>query len=431
MSDSVADLIGRARALLTEAADRDPRLLTGQDIAAVESGLVALRTQTDALIASHAEAGESLELPRRSGRSSMTAWISRLTGCAPGEISTVLTTHRLVRHHTDALEAWRTGTLSTGKTRAVGEALDRLPSTFTAEETAVCEQALLTDARHLSVSGLRRRGNQLFEQVAPEAADQLLHDQLVREDLRAVAHTSCTIAPSGVPGLHTLTAHLPITEATKLATMLEAMVAPRRWHLRAHHAEGDLAALRPEQQRGQALCDLIGRLEPPCEAGGMTATVVVTVDHATLLGELGTATLATGEEVSAGEARRLACDAGILPAVLGGERQLLDVAPERRRHSRRQRVAIAHRDGGCCWEGCERPPGWCETHHLTPWSERGPTTVDNGALLCGYHHRLVHNGDWQTRLADDHVVEVIPPARIDPQRRPRRNERHLVQKPRC
>ena len=70
-----------------------------------------------------------------------------------------------------------------------------------------------------------------------------------------------------------------------------------------------------------------------------------------------------------------------------------------------------------------RPPAWCEAHHLRFWRDRGPTDLANGTLVCGFHHRLLHGGDWQARMAPDGIVEIIPPARIDPDRRPIRHER--------
>src|SRR5690606_9295833 len=125
--------------------------------------------------------------------------------------------------------------------------------------------------------------------------------------------------------------------------------------------------------------------------------------------------------ISAAELRRLACEAGILPAVLGGTSQILDVGRERRLHTTAQRIALAHRDGGCAFPGCDRPPGWTEAHHIEPWSHGGPTTVDNGVLLCAPHHRLMHRTDWQVRLARDGLPEFLPPVAVDPRRRPRRN----------
>jgi hypothetical protein len=96
---------------------------------------------------------------------------------------------------------------------------------------------------------------------------------------------------------------------------------------------------------------------------------------------------------------------------------------------RYQRLALAQRDGGCLWRGCDRPPAWCEAHHLTGWAVGGPTDLANGGLFCGFHHRLLHGGEWQARMAPDGVVEVIPPARIDPDQTPIRHARFKRRRP--
>ncbi len=81
------------------------------------------------------------------------------------------------------------------------------------------------------------------------------------------------------------------------------------------------------------------------------------------------------------------------------------------------------RDQGCVFPGCERPAAWCEAHHRIPWSRGGPTDLDNGCLLCSFHHHLIHQGEWDLDLATDGITDVIPPARIDPERRPIRHQR--------
>jgi hypothetical protein len=85
---------------------------------------------------------------------------------------------------------------------------------------------------------------------------------------------------------------------------------------------------------------------------------------------------------------------------------------------------LVARDHGCTFPGCDRPPRWCAGHHLKHWADGGPTNLDNLALLCGEHHRLIHDGDWQARLGNDHHPEFIPPAHLDSTRRPRHNIFH-------
>ena len=134
--------------------------------------------------------------------------------------------------------------------------------------------------------------------------------------------------------------------------------------------------------------------------GGCSATVVVTMTLEQLLADLheaGVCTLDTGGRISATEARRLACTAGIIPMVLGGTGQVLDVGRRRRLHTEPMRLAMGVRDGGCTALGCETPPGRCHAHHDTPWSEGGTTTIATGRLLCPHHHRRIHDPKYETR----------------------------------
>ena len=149
---------------------------------------------------------------------------------------------------------------------------------------------------------------------------------------------------------------------------------------------------------GHALMDLIEHIGSDAVpfAGGIAATIVVTLDHDTLRSGLGAATLDTGTPISASQARRMACEAGIIPVVLDGASQPLDIGREKRLHTKYQRTAMGVRDKGCVAEGCDRPPASCESHHKTPWEHGGDTNVEDGALACPYHHSLFHHPKWTT-----------------------------------
>lgn len=126
------------------------------------------------------------------------------------------------------------------------------------------------------------------------------------------------------------------------------------------------------------------------------------------------------EPVSAATARRYLCDVGALPIVLSGSSEPLDLGRPRRLFSGPQRVALATQDGGCRFPSCDRPPSWCEAHHIDPYSRGGPTDVRNGALLCRRHHLLLHDQGWQiVHGLDPGELLLIPPASIDPGRAPR------------
>jgi hypothetical protein len=123
--------------------------------------------------------------------------------------------------------------------------------------------------------------------------------------------------------------------------------------------------------------------------------------------------------VSAGTARRYLCNTGALPIVLGGSSEPLDLGVARRLFSAAQRVALATRDGGCRFGDCDRPPSWCEAHHIDPYSTGGATDLSNGILLCRKHHLALHNYGWRIdRAGPPGEFLLIPPANIDPERRP-------------
>jgi len=109
-----------------------------------------------------------------------------------------------------------------------------------------------------------------------------------------------------------------------------------------------------------------------------------------------------------------------------GASQVLDLGRCRRPFNRAQRRAAAIRDRGCVAPGCTAPPAACHVHHAQWWSRGGPTDIDNAALLCGFHHRMVHRQDWAITLAANGYPHLHPPPAIDPTGRPRQHHRFTL-----
>jgi hypothetical protein len=183
---------------------------------------------------------------------------------------------------------------------------------------------------------------------------------------------------------------IPVLHADLLKKALQVLTAPRRI------GEGRLdpktgKKLPYEVLLGQGLMELLENHLDPTKlpsTGGSPFTVVFTIGLAVLTTGIGVATLETGTRISAGEARRLACRAGIIPAVLGGESVILDLGREHRLFDRHQRIAMNLKYGGCAAEGCDRPPSWTEGHHRDPWAKGGATDLANGIPLCPPHHHM-------------------------------------------
>jgi len=165
------------------------------------------------------------------------------------------------------------------------------------------------------------------------------------------------------------------------------------------------------------VCRLANACGEVPENGGDRPQVVVTVEFDKLRAQLGAGLLDDGGQLSPAAVRQMACDAEILPVVLGGTGQVLDVGRERRLITGAIRRALVVRDKGCAFPGCGRPPRWCHGHHVRHWSAGGESCVDNAVLLCGYHHRLIHHSEWEVRMVDRLPV-FVPPSYLDKERRP-------------
>ncbi len=126
--------------------------------------------------------------------------------------------------------------------------------------------------------------------------------------------------------------------------------------------------------------------------------------------------------VSASTAERHVCSVGTVPIHFDSAGQVLNVGREHRLYTPRQRIGLAARDGGCLWPGCDRPPSWCEAHHIDEWhAHDGRTDLADGVLLCRFHHLMVHDQGWRiTRdtREDSARYQATPPAAIDPKRNP-------------
>ena len=115
-------------------------------------------------------------------------------------------------------------------------------------------------------------------------------------------------------------------------------------------------------------------------------------------------------ELSVATIRRLACDAEIIPAVLGTRGEPLDVGRAKRLVTLAIWAALVIRDRHCAFPGCDRPPLMCHAHHILHWISGGETKLSNLVLLCSHHHRVIHHSPWEIRLnPDDHTPEFLPP----------------------
>ncbi|GHH29671.1 HNH endonuclease signature motif containing protein [Amycolatopsis oliviviridis] len=208
----------------------------------------------------------------------------------------------------------------------------------------------------------------------------------------------------------------------RTAAALEAYAKPRPVD------EFGQADLRMKCERlGDAWAELLDlAIACPDQPGtsGYRTLVHVTIGLEELKSGIGKACLDFVGTMTAREARMAACDCLMLPVVMNAAGEPLDVGRLRRFVTPGQRRALNIRDRGCAFPGCHRRPKNCHAHHIEHWADGGPTDLRNLVLLCSFHHRLIHHGDWQVRMAADGLPEFIPPQYLDPLRRSRRNTLH-------
>ena len=206
------------------------------------------------------------------------------------------------------------------------------------------------------------------------------------------------------------------------AAMFDAIAAVIDAHATPLTAEDDRSA---GERQAEALADVCGYVldHAPSsvlpDAGGHRPHVNVLIRLDDLENRARAGCLDFGGPIPPESLRMLCCDAAVVPVVLNGKGQPLDVGRATRTIPDGLRRAVAARDRGCAHPGCGRPPSWCEVHHIVEWELGGETKLSNLAMLCRVHHRQVHSTEWVVRIRDG-LPEFIPPKWLDFEQKPRR-----------
>ncbi len=340
---------------------------------------------------------------RAAGFSGTDAWTARHTNISRTQAAReVALATDLKTGHDATAAALGHGSLSPEHAAVIVSATRQLPPGVSPAQKATVEASLVAKAARFSPDQLRRIARRAIEAVEPDQGVVDAHENdLVRTDEEA-AREKCTLTfHDNQDG--TVTGHftVPTLAAAVLRKVIESMTAPRRMRASTDPGHGSDRAFDWRHRRGLAFAELLEHLPTDHLHPKTAATVVVTIDHTLLLGALRTAGLDSGEIISAGEARRLACGAGILPAVLGSKSVALDLGRENRLFSEPQRLAIGIKHQTCAADGCERPFAWCELHHRQPWHRGGRTDLNQAVPLCHFHHQRIHDHGYQTRSLPD------------------------------
>ena len=292
------------------------------------------------------------------------------------------------------------GELLQDQAQVIVAAVDALPDLLDADDRNRGEAHLVQLARTYDARQLKALGRHLLEVVDPEAAEREIAKRLEAEEAAAARATSFTMVDDGRGKAHGRFT-VPSLHGAMLRKLLQGFANPQ---VKDPIPRRNSAAKTPDEPgplrlTAEVMGDAFVRLVEsyPVEmvpaSGGLNATVVVTMPLESLQGGLRRATVCgTDVDVSAAEARRLACAAGVIPAVLDGKSRVLDLGRRKRLASPAQRLAkIVEQQGSCGIEHCDRPASWADAHHWKKrWVDGGRTDLDDLVLICPRHHTLAH-----------------------------------------
>ena len=271
----------------------------------------------------------------------------------------------------------------------------------TAEQVGV---AAVREAESILVKAAKEMGPGRFRIVIAHLRHALDPDGALEDANQSFERRYLHLSES-LDGVYYLDGRLDPEGGAALATALDALMKPLPQEER-----------RARQRRADALVELgrralnSGRLP---EVGGQRPHVNVSAGLETLAAALGQpgGDLEWGCPVPAETVRRLACDCALTMIVLDKDGKPLDVGRRSRTITPQQRRALAHRDKHCRFPGCDRPVAWTDGHHVKHWIDGGETNLPNLCLVCGLHHRRVHEEGWRLAWGEEGEIVAIPPER--------------------
>ena len=294
----------------------------------------------------------------------------------------------------------------------VDDAADRARAAEQLREVwAVAAGELVVEAPHRTVEELARAARTLRDQLDPEGAQRRFEERF-----RARSFRMWTDAD----GIHRGTFSFDDHAAAWVRTIIDSALRPRRGGPRfvdpTEKARADELVADPRTNEQLAYDLLIGVLRTGALAdakavfgtrqAGVRVVISAAARAAVADGRPGVGVLEEDQAtLPAWLIEQHACDTGIVELRIDRDGNPLHLGREARLFSPGQRVALAIRDGGCRWKGCDRPASYCESHHIDHHAEGGNTDTDRGILLCRFHHMALHDGGW--RITRDGLGDFV------------------------
>lgn len=304
------------------------------------------------------------------------------------------------------------GAISAAHASVIVSTIEGLPDEVSAVHGESLEARLVEHARTTDPVTLAAAARQAAYELDQ---DGQLHDAASRERRRGFKIFPRPDGSARVEG--ELNAEL----AERLRTAIDAFGRPRPL------VPGGEDPRTPGQRRHDALLELVKaaqRSDLIPDAGGLTTTLIITVSAEDWASGAGTASTGHGATVPVGLAKQwVDGETRVMAAMLDRMRKVIAYSSGHRLFTEGQRLAMIARDRGCSFPDCDAPPQWCESHHVIGFADGGPTSISNGTLLCGFHHRYHERLGWAGVMIDQ-IPHWIPPRWIDHEQVPRRNRMH-------
>ena len=308
--------------------------------------------------------------------------------------------------------ALRAGQISCGHADVITTCLDAIPAELSHQASAAAEQFLVDAAQHEHPNQLKRTAQLLLARLDPDGVRPREDELERRRGFGLRKHRDGSATPYGQ--------YTPELTAMWEA-IFDSLAAPQPG------PAGEPDTRTAEQRRHDAAAEALQRVLRSGtlpETGGVPVTVLIRTTAQDLHDTKGgIAVTGHGTQISTSKLLQISGEASLLATICSDTGGILHYGRERRLASRGQRLALATRDGGCSFPGCDRPPAWTEVHHIIPWLHGGPTDINNMCLLCRYHHRHFDELGWQVSMRAG-MPWWRPPTWIDPERKPIRNTTH-------
>lgn len=327
-------------------------------------------------LAQVAEEARRRRVPERSGFRSVVSWLAAVVDWDHAAARRVSGLGRTLRSHPLTAQRAAEGSLSSSRVHLLARAARQQPGAYRNDE-----EMLLGFAHDLELRDVRRALDHWRNVVDAVVAEDEAFDRCEAAYLRASPTIDGWVKVDGL---------LDKERGEVLLTALDAAMTPEA---RSGASSGERR--EPAKRRADALIDICRQFldSYPGVIGGNKPHVSLIVDVPTLAAGNGRVSeLTFTGTVTPETARRILCDSVVTPIICDSEGQPLWLGRSVRTATPAQRRALAVRDRGCSWKGCDRPPQWCDVHHLdgfTRWG--GRTDIDKQALYCRPHHIYIHH----------------------------------------